>query len=288
LNKESAINELENISSIQSYWNEEGGRKWVENIHIIESMIAPISEIMIERISARQGEKVLDIGCGGGITSIRLAGLVAPIGNVVGIDVSEPILQIAKNRAATIDNIQFILNDAGTIPLEPNTFDIITSRFGIMFFDNPILAFRNLHTSLIPNGRLIFMCWRKIHENPLMNEPVKIISELLELKDDAEYADPTIPGPFSLSDPQHLTDLLETAGFNNIKLQKVDENLPLGKLEQAISYSMKMGPAGKILKDATHQIKQEASHAIRQAFKKYSKDNRVNVPSATWIVSATK
>lgn len=251
-------------------------------------MIAPISEILIEQICARRGERVLDIGCGGGITSINLANLVAPMGSVLGVDVSEPILEVAKKRATNTNNIEFILNDAETAALEPNNFDIVTSRFGVMFFENPVMAFRNLYISLKPTGRLVFMCWRKLQENPSMNEPVKIVSDLLAQTNNIYDSKKVEPGPFALSDPKYLTQLLEAAEFNNIKLQKLDKNLPMGTLDQAVSYSMKMGPAAKLLQEAPYQIKQQTADQIRQAFQKYTSNNSVNIPSATWIVSATK
>ena len=275
-------------SVMQSYWNEDGGYKWAENIDVVETMITPISERLLEEISACEGNIVLDIGCGGGLTSINLANLVTSTGMVIGIDVSEPILNIARSRGAGIENLTFIQRDAATASLDESSFDIITSRFGVMFFDNPILAFKNLYVALKPTGRLVFLCWRKMQENPSWAEPAKIAAEILPPPVDSRIADPTAPGPFSLSDPAHLTAILQTSGFNNIELQKVDTNLSMGELDEAIIYSMKMGPASQIVKNATDQEKEQIASAIGESFRKYTNHNEVTIPSATWIVSATK
>ena len=286
--KEENMGNFDKSSAVQSYWNEDGGRKWSENIDIVESMIAPISDRLIEKISASEGDKVLDIGCGGGITSIKLANLVGATGTVIGIDVSETILNIARSRGAGINNLQFIHRDAASARLGDNKFDIITSRFGVMFFDNPVLAFKNLHAALKPTGRMVFLCWRKIQENPSMAEPARIALEVLSPPAATDIPDPTAPGPFSLSNPAHLTTILQASGFNNIELQEVDASLPMGNIDEAIAYSMKMGPASQIIKSATGQKKEKVAAAIRKTFRKYTAHNRVKVPSATWIVSATK
>jgi SAM-dependent methyltransferase len=275
-------------SESQSYWNEEGGNKWAENIDIVEAIIEPLSEILIEKIAAQNGENALDVGCGGGITSIKLANMVSQAGSVLGVDVSEPIISIAQKRSETIDNISFQQRDAASVELGADNFDIITSRFGVMFFDDPILAFKNLHSSLKSTGRLIFLCWRGLDENPWIADPAKAAFEIVPPPVDAEKPDPTAPGPFSLADKEHLTSILSSAGFNNIDLQPVDADLPMGQPEEAISFLMKMGPAAEILKDATDDKKTEVAIAMRQILSKYEKNGETRIPSATWLVSASK
>jgi ubiquinone/menaquinone biosynthesis C-methylase UbiE len=275
-------------SESQSYWNEEGGNKWAENIDIVESIIEPLSEILIEKIAAKNGENVLDVGCGGGITSIKLANMVSPAGSVLGVDVSEPIISIAQKRAEAIDNISFQQRDAAAVELGADHFDIITSRFGVMFFDDPVSAFKNLHSSLKNTGRLIFLCWRALDENPWIADPAKAAFEIVPPPADAEKPDPKAPGPFSLADKEHLISILTSAGFNNIDLEPVDSDLPMGEPEQAISFLMKMGPAAEILKEATDDKRAEVAIAMQKILSKYEKDGETRIPSATWLVSASK
>jgi ubiquinone/menaquinone biosynthesis C-methylase UbiE len=275
-------------SDVQKYWNEEGGNKWAENIDIVESMIEPLSDVLIEKIAANFGEHVLDVGSGGGVTSMKLAEQVGSTGSVLGVDVSEPILSIARNRGKDIANLQFQQSDATTAVLDENRFDIITSRFGVMFFDDPVLAFSNLHAALKTSGRLIFMCWRSLEENPWIAEPAKAAFEVVPPPADAEKPEPTDPGPFSLADKDHLKMVLSSAGFNNIELQMVDMNIPMGNLNDAVSFLMKMGPAAEAIKEASGKDKNAIAEAMTKVLAKYDTAAGIKTPSATWIVRASK
>ena len=275
-------------SESQKYWNEEGGNKWADNIDVVEGMIMSLHDMLIEQIAATESESVLDIGCGGGITSIKLAEQVGPAGSVLGVDVSEPILAVANSRAKGISNLDFQHSDAATAELGEDRFDIITSRFGVMFFDDPVIAFANLHTALKPSGRMVFICWRSLEDNPWMSEPAKAAFEILPPPADAEKPDPKAPGPFSLADPDHLQSILSSAGFNNIELQAMDKAISMGNLDDTIAFLMKMGPAAEVLKEANEEQKQTVGKAMKEIMSKYISDKDVKVPSATWIVSASK
>ena len=275
-------------SEVQKYWNEEGGNKWAENIDIVESMIEPLSDLLIEKIAAQKGETVLDVGSGGGVTSMKLAEQVGSTGSVLGVDVSEPILSIARNRSKDIENLELQHSDATTAVFAQNSFDIITSRFGVMFFDDPVLAFSNLHAALKPTGRLIFMCWRSLEENPWIAEPAKAAFAVVPPPADAEKPEPTAPGPFSLADQDHLKTVLSSAGFNNIELQAVDMHIPMGELNDAVSFLMKMGPAAETIKEASNEDKNAIAEAMTKVLGKYETAEGIKTPSATWIVTASK
>ncbi len=280
------MSNFDESSEIQLYWNEEGGSKWVDNIDFVESMLEPLSNSLFEHIAATGGESVLDVGCGGAVTSIRLAEQVGSNGSVLGVDVSAPILSVARSRAADISNLEVQHGDAATASLGDNRFDIITSRFGVMFFDDPVLAFSNLHGSLKTSGRLVFMCWRTLEENPWMSEPAAAAFEILAPPE--EKPDPEAPGPFSLADAGRLENILGSAGFNNIDLRSADMELPMGDLDTAVSFLLKMGPAAEVIREATAAERTEVAAEIRAVMEKYSTDEGIFTPAASWIVSASK
>lgn len=273
-------------SEAQLYWNAEGGNKWADNIDVVESILVPMSNKLLEKVAAKSSEIILDVGCGGGITSINLAEQVGDSGMVLGCDVSEPIIAIAINRGQGISNLQFQLGDAATAELGEERFDLVTSRFGVMFFDDPILAFSNFHKSLKTSGRLVFLCWRTLAENPWLGEPMSATYEILPPP--AEKPDPTAPGPFSLGDPEHLKNILESAGFHNVDLQAVDMGMPMGSMDDAISFLTKLGPAADAIKEATEEEKVAVIAAMRKVMEKYNTAEGVFTPAATWLVTAAK
>ncbi len=273
-------------SDSQLYWNEEGGSKWVENIDLVETMMVPMSDELINTIAAKKGEQVLDVGCGGGVTSMALAQQVGDTGRVLGVDVSEPILAVAGRRAEGIANLEFEQADAASAALGKDRFDIITSRFGVMFFDDPVAAFTNLHAALKPSGRLVFMCWRGLEENPWLGATAKAAFDIVGAP--AEKPDPKAPGPFSLADSEHTQNILQSAGFDNINLTGVDKTMPMGQLQDALGFLMKMGPMAEAVKEATAAQEKLVRAAVSEVLSGFDSKQGLMVPGATWIVSASK
>jgi SAM-dependent methyltransferase len=280
------MSNIDTSSEAQMYWNEEGGDKWVENIDFAESFMTPMSDRLIERIAAKKGEKILDVGCGGGITTLKLAALAGEDGGVLGVDVSRQIIDVAIKRAEDSTNIEFQHSDAASTEFGENKFDLITSRFGVMFFDDPVAAFKNLHRSLKPTGRLVFLCWRTPQENPWMAEPAAATFQILPPP--MEKPAPTDPGPFSLGEAEHLTNVLQLAGFTNINLEPVDLSLPMSSVDTAVGFLTRLGPAADALKEASDDQRVEVIAAIRSVMEKYSNVDGVLAPAATWIASASK
>ena len=280
------MSNIDTSSEAQMYWNEEGGDKWVENIDFAESFMVPMSDRLIERSAAKKGEKILDVGCGGGITTLKLAALAGEGGGVLGVDVSRQIIDVAIKRAEDSANIEFQHSDAASAEFGENKFDLITSRFGVMFFDDPVAAFKNLHRSLKPTGRLVFLCWRTLQENPWMAEPAAATFQILPPP--AEKPGPTDPGPFSLGEAEHLTNVLQSAGFTNINLDPVDLGLPMSSVDTAVGFLTRLGPAADALKEASDDQRVEVIAAIRSVMEKYSNVDGVLAPAATWIISASK
>ncbi len=174
-----------------TYWNEEGGQRWDQNIQRVERMLEPLSDRLLRHARPRAGERVLDVGCGGGVTSAAFAKAVGPSGDVLGLDVSAVILAVARERFAEVANLAFALGDAEKMHLTAAAFDLVSSRFGVMFFADPAAAFTNLRGTLTVGGRLAFICWRALDENPWMAECVKAGL--------SSAAPPNLPFPASFS-----------------------------------------------------------------------------------------
>lgn len=266
------------------YWNEDGGRNWVANIEATEALLEPLSQRLLDRAAARPGDTVLDVGCGGGRTTLDLAAAVRPGGQVVGVDVSAPILAVARERAVAADNVQFELADATNADLGPARFDLLFSRFGVMFFDEPVAAFTNLRRSLKPGARSVFVCWRAMDENPWLATPAAAAFEILP---PPEPPDPEAPGPFAFADEGRTRGILEQAGFADIGHEAIDHQMSWPDVDTAVSYLLQMGPAGALLREANDEaITREVTAAVRDVFEQHQSPAGVQMRSSAWIVSA--
>lgn len=271
-----------------TFWNEEGGRRWVQNIDRVERMIEPLSERLLARAAPTAGERVLDIGCGGGVTSAALAGAVAPGaagvgGRVLGVDVSAVILEVARQRYGHVANLDFALGDAASLPLTPGAFDLLFSRFGVMFFPDPVAAFTHLRAALAPGGRLAFICWRALDLNPWMAECVNAIFTVIPRP---EPQPPGAPGPYAFADGARLTRILEDGGFGAIRVEPVDVPLDLGRVEEAVNQMTRMGVAASAFAAAGPAEQQAAEAAVRAVVSRHAAGGTVRMQSATWLVEA--
>ena len=264
------------------FWNTEGGERWVEHIDRLEKMLAPVSTQLLAHAAPTGGEHVLDIGCGGGATSAEIAQRVQPGGSVLGADVSEVILTVARQRYAGIDKLSFETADAGTYSFDAQHFDLMTSRFGVMFFPDPEAAFKNICRAGKRGGRIVFACWRGLAENPWMGLPVGAAFKILTPPPKPE---PGAPGPFSLADPDRVRYLLENAGFTAISLTQHDESFNLGEVDAALAFMTKLGPAAEPLRDASDAEREAAIAAMRACFSEHVDGQNVLMPGSIWIVS---
>jgi SAM-dependent methyltransferase len=266
-----------------TYWNENGGEKWVKNLDHIDVMIGVFNSHLLAAAAPVPGEYVLDVGCGGGTTTAALAMAVQGQGKVLGVDISKVILDAARQRQNGVENVSFELGDAATYNFDPGCFDVMTSRFGVMFFEQPDRAFQNLRTALKPGGRIAFVCWRALTENPWMAAPAAAAFEILPRP---EPQDPNAPGPFAFADAERLTGLLQSAGFDNIHIEPVDELLDLGSMENALGFFTKMGPAAAALQDADEDQRGAALDAMVTVLNGYLSSGSVRMPGAVWLVTA--
>lgn len=263
------------------YWNTRAGPIWAELQGPLDRQLAPLGYAAMAALAPRAGELLLDVGCGSGDTTLELARLVAPGGQVTGVDISRPLLEVARGRGDA-PGVRFLEADAQAHPFQPASFDGVFSRFGVMFFSDPVAAFANLRRALKPGGRLAFVCWRRPDENPIMTLPMQ--AALAHLPAPAP-PEPGAPGPFAFADPARLQGILDAAGFGAIAILPHDEQIGGGDLEASVGLSLKVGPLGAMLRE--HPGKAETVVAsVRAALAPHVGPQGLRLDSATWIVTA--
>jgi SAM-dependent methyltransferase len=269
-----------------AYWNGPGGERWVSHQRMHDALLAEVAELLIERAAPRDGETVLDIGCGAGTTSIALARQVAPDGRVLGVDVSAPLLERARQHAPAGLPVEFALGDATVYPFQPGAADLLFSRFGVMFFADPARSFANIRAGLRAGARVIFACWREPRENPWLMLPLQAAYRHVPRLPEVGLED---PGPFAFASEPRVRGILERAGFGAIILEPVDLSFDLAEgqgLDRAVELSAGMGPASRALDGQPAALRVAATESIRAALAPYQHGNRVLLRGAIWIVTA--
>ena len=247
-------------------------------------------EVAMRSNPPQAGERVVDIGCGFGDTTQRLAELVGPEGSALGVHVSPPFIETPSKEAdeAGIANVEYRLADVQTLQL-PQEFDYAFSRMGIMFFANPVAALRNVRAALKPDGRFTAVVWRRKLDNEWVLRAEEIVEEYLEHPEETD--EPTCgPGPFSMANADTVTEQLKIAGFEEIGLRRCDLPMKVGAdLDQAVEFAMALGPAGEILRlwgDRVDEIRPEIAAKIRAAIADFEQPDGVWAPASTWIITA--
>jgi SAM-dependent methyltransferase len=276
----------------RSYWNEQAGPVWVANQERLDQQIRPHGELALAALAPAPGEHVLDLGCGCGETALALAERVGAKGYVLGVDLSEPMLARARERgaAAGLGQLQLVAADAQTAPLGEARFDAAFSRFGVMFFAAPELAFTNVRKALRPGGRLAFVCWRPVAENAWVLVPMQAAAALLPSL--PSPPPPDAPGPFSFGDAGRVRRILEAAGFDEIRIEPVDLAMTPGggDPDQAAELFLDVGPLGAALRqmDAGPELRERVRDSVRRAFGPHLRRGRVELGSAVWLVQARR
>ncbi|WP_395645059.1 class I SAM-dependent methyltransferase [Terricaulis sp.] len=260
-------------------WNGRAGDTWVELQDSLDRMLAPVTDALAARVGSVAGKRILDIGCGTGVTCKRWIDGGA---DVTGVDVSAPMLAAARERAK--GRARLMQADAsvwqGDAP-----FDFAVSQFGVMFFDDAEAAFANIAANLRPGGRLVFACWRPHTENPWVTVPMGAVRGLIDLPP----VEPHAPGPFGLADAMRTRGVLDQAGFTDITIDPVDFAYVIaGGLEEAVRFMMQIGPTARALAEADKDVKAAAAERLAGALAAYERNGSVTFPGAIWIVEARR
>ena len=271
------------------HWNEVAAPRWVASEAMLDAQIAPLGLAAMERARVAAGERVLDVGCGCGQTTLQLAAKVGPRGSVTGIDISTPMLERARARAAEreLAQVRFLNADAQTTAVGAAAFDLVFSRFGVMFFADPRAAFANLRASLAPGGRVAFVCWQDLKLNPWMRVPLLAAAQHITLQ---PPSGPDAPGPFSFAAPARVRAILEGAGFADVAIDPLELELVVGgvggNLEQAVEIMLELGPMAAAMREAAADLRPRVADAVREALAPFASPAGVKLGSAVWIVRA--
>ncbi|WP_420967427.1 class I SAM-dependent methyltransferase [Bradyrhizobium sp. B120] len=264
-------------------WNGAAGRAWVETRDVLEGMFKPLEELLVRAVVDVAAGYVLDIGCGTGATTFAIAQALGPRGHCTGIDISEPMIAAARDRAEREGlSTDFIRADAQTHGLAPARFDMIISRLGVMFFADPVQAFANLRRAARPDAALRFIAWRGAVENPFMTTAERAAKPLLP---DLPARRPDAPGQFGFADRERVVRILEDSGWGAIAIEPVDVALrfPASELTRYVSW---LGPVGTMLQGMEEPRRTQVIEAVRGAFDRYIHGNEIRFTAACWMVTA--
>lgn len=285
------IESAETFSEYVEFWNDTLAKKFDRFREILMNGLSYHSRVPLEKLTVEPGSKIVDVGCGWGDTAIELARKTGPEGSVLGLDCVEQFLETARREAesAGVGNVRFLTADVERHPFEPE-FDLCFSRFGMMFFENPVAAMRNIRSGLRPGGELKFIVWRTIDDNPWLGMGKQIVLQYLDPPgDDARTCG---PGPFSMADTEQVAKQLEIAGFEEVEFERNDGPVTVGESpEDAVDFQLALGPAGEIFREAGAEAERQRSRiqeALREAFAPYETDDGIVMPSSSWTISARK
>jgi SAM-dependent methyltransferase len=270
-----------------TYWNGSGGRHWIDRQEMQDGLLAPVAACLLKAAAAAPGDRVIDVGCGCGATTLEVARVTGPSGRALGVDISAPMVARAQERAAAEHlPAEFLVADATIEDLSGEAADLMISRFGVMFFADPALSFSNMRKALKPSGRLVFACWREPRLNPWLMLPLKAATQHAP---PLPKLGPEDPGPFSFADEARVRRILASAGFVDVTLEPVDLELDtavgLG-FENAVASALEIGPASRALEGQPEDVRAGAIAEIRAALAPFVRGNQVLMGAAIWIVSA--
>jgi ubiquinone/menaquinone biosynthesis C-methylase UbiE len=276
------LNEQDN-SEQAALWNGLAGRVWVEEQALLDQILEPFQELLVAEVRAASARRVLDVGCGAGATTLAIARLLGAEGRCTGIDISAPLIDAARLRAEREGRpATFIRADAQEHAFEPKSFDTILSRFGVMFFDDPIRAFANLRRAGESGGELRFVAWRSAAENPFMTTAERAAAPLLpNLR--PRLAD--APGQFAFADQSRVSRILEESGWTEIDIRPIDVACTMPESE-LVRYVTRLGPVGLILQEADDRTRAQVIETVRAAFDPYVHGAEVRNTAACWLVGA--
>jgi SAM-dependent methyltransferase len=255
----------------------------VETQELLDRMFQPFEDLLVDAVRAGRGGRVLDIGCGAGSTTLAVARLPQTQGRCTGMDISEQMIAAARARAEReASPARFVQADAQRYPFEPASFDHIISRFGVMFFEDPVQAFANLRRAATDTAKLFFLAWRSAAENTFMTTAERAAAPFLpDLP--ARRADG--PGQFAFADPSRIQAILSESGWVDINIRPLDVECTLPEPE-LVRYLTRLGPVGLALQEADDSLRTRVVETVRAAFDPYVHGAEARFPAACWMVSA--
>ncbi|HEY7843233.1 MAG TPA: class I SAM-dependent methyltransferase [Bradyrhizobium sp.] len=269
-----------------AYWNGANGQRWTDRQAEQDVLLAPASKALIDRAAAKTGDRVIDVGCGCGSTSIAFAERVAPNGCVLGVDISGPMLSRARQLAPKGLPVDFVQADATVYPFDPGSFDLVVSRFGVMFFAEPAISFANLRQALRPSGRVAFACWREPRENPWMMAPLAAIYQHVPK---LPPQTPEDPGPFAFASEERVNRILGEAGYKAIEMEPValSFDIAIGRgLDAAVQAALQIGPGSRALDGHPPETRAAAATSVKEILTPFVRGDSVPLAGSIWIVTA--
>ncbi|HZR76442.1 class I SAM-dependent methyltransferase [Bradyrhizobium sp.] len=269
-----------------AYWNGAGGQRWADRQPVQDILLQPVADLLIERAKIKPGERILDVGCGSGSTSFSFAKAVGSTGHITGVDISAPMLSRAKENTPKGAPVEFILADATVYPFAPDSFDLLASRFGVMFFADPALSFSNMRRAMRRSGRLAFACWREPRENPFFMTALQAVYKHVPKM---PPVGPEDPGPFAFASQERVNRILKAAGFSDIAMEPCNLALDVAVgrgMDAAVKSALEIGPAARALADHPPETVAAAAQSVREALAPYAKGQTVPLDAAIWIVTA--
>jgi ubiquinone/menaquinone biosynthesis C-methylase UbiE len=287
-NKQSgAIVETSHRANAQqiALWNGCAGRGWVEAQESLDRLFQPFADLLVDAVAARRARRVLDVGCGTGGTTLAIARSLASTGTAVGVDVSEPMVALARSRAERQDApARFVCADAQTHAFEPASFDMIVSRFGTMFFDDSVRAFANLRRAAAPGAALHTIVWRKVEDNAFMTAAERAAAPFFP---EMPARRPDEPGQFAFADRDRVFAILEKSGWTDIDIQPLDVECRLPERELN-DYIARLGPLGRMLQQLDANARARVVGAVRAAFDPFVHGAEARFNAACWTVGARR
>jgi SAM-dependent methyltransferase len=282
-----APNTQDNAAQI-AYWNDRAAVTWTEFQERLDAQFEPITALALDAAAPASGQNVIDIGCGCGASVLALADRVGPTGQVLGLDVSEPMSARARQRitAAGLTNVRVVVSDAAHHAFPAADADLMFSRFGVMFFADPVAAFANLHRAMRPGGRLLCAAWRPLADNPWFMVPLQAARTLLPPQ---PPADPNAPGPFAFANPDRTLGIFRDAGWQDVTLTRHDVPMRFaasGQIGQATEFATRVGPLARALADEGPEIRARVQLAVAEALQTYDGPSGINLTGSIWLISA--
>lgn len=272
-----------------AYWNGDAGRKWAQRDAMMSRMLAPVAEALMNHAQVNAARAVLDVGCGGGSETLLLAQRLGPDARVLGVDVSAPLLEVAKTELARLGDagksVSFLEADASSYHFQ-ESFDLLFSRFGVMFFDDATAAFAHLRTAMRPCGRLAFACWQSLGNNPWTALPLKAAMSVLPAPPAPK---PRSPGPFAFAEPDYIQSLLSDAGWTDVAVTPHTISMDWegsDGFEAAARELVNTGPVGRLLADVDKKTRDAVHAAAAGVLTPYYQNQALSLPGAVWLVTA--